>query len=61
MDDDLAYKVTKAIFENVDQGKYALVNIHPIAKQLTPANAVNSPLELHPGALRYFKEQGAQP
>jgi hypothetical protein len=61
MDDDLAYKVSKAIFENVNQGKYALVNIHPIAKQLTPANAVNSPLELHPGALRYFKEQGAQP
>ena len=61
MDEDLAYKVTKAIFENVDQGKYALVNIHPIAKQLTPQNAVNSPVKLHPGALRYFKEQGAQP
>ncbi len=61
MDEELAYKVTKAIFENVDQGKYALVNIHPIAKQLTPQNAVNSPIKLHPGALRYFKEQGAQP
>lgn len=61
MDQELAYKVTKAIFENVDQGKYALANIHPIAKQLTPQNAVNSPLKLHPGALRYFKEQGAQP
>jgi hypothetical protein len=61
MDEELAYKVTKAIFENVDQGKYALANIHPIAKQLTPQHAVNSPLKLHPGALRYFKEQGAQP
>lgn len=61
MSEDIAYKVTKAIFENVNEGKHALVNIHPIAKQLTPHNAVNSPLKLHPGALRYFKEQGAQP
>jgi hypothetical protein len=61
MDEDLAYKVTKAIFENVDQGKHALVEIHPIAKQLTPQNAIQSPLDLHLGALRYFKEQGVQP
>lgn len=61
MSEDIAYKVTKAIFENVNEGKHALVNIHPIAKQLTPHNAVNSPLKLHPGALRYFKEQGVQP
>ncbi|WP_027370343.1 TAXI family TRAP transporter solute-binding subunit [Desulfovermiculus halophilus] len=61
MQEDLAYRVTKAIFENVDQGKHALVDIHPIAKQLTPQNAVNSPLDLHPGSARYFKEQGAQP
>ncbi|MFO7801148.1 MAG: TAXI family TRAP transporter solute-binding subunit [Desulfovermiculus sp.] len=61
MSEDIAYKVTKAIFENVNEGKHALVNIHPIAKQLTPQNAVNSPLKLHPGALRYFKEQGVQP
>lgn len=61
MDEDLAYKVTKAIFENVEQGKHALVDIHPIAKQLTPENAVKSPLDIHPGALRYFKEQGVQP
>ncbi|MGM0539887.1 MAG: TAXI family TRAP transporter solute-binding subunit, partial [Thermodesulfobacteriota bacterium] len=61
MDEDLAYKITKAIFENVEQGKHALVDIHPIAKQLTPENAVKSPLDIHPGALRYFKEQGVQP
>lgn len=53
---DIAYKVTKAIFENVSTGKYALTNIHPIAAQLTPANAVNSPIPLHPGAKKYFKE-----
>jgi TRAP transporter TAXI family solute receptor len=53
---DLAYKITKAIFENVSTGKYALTNIHPIAAQLTTANAVNSPIPLHPGAMKYFKE-----
>ncbi len=52
----VAYKVTKAIFENVSTGKYALTNIHPIAAQLTPANAVNSPIPLHPGSKKYFKE-----
>jgi TRAP transporter TAXI family solute receptor len=59
MEDDVAYKIVKAIFENVDKGKWALINIHPIAGQLTPANAVNSPIELHPGAVKYFREVGA--
>jgi TRAP transporter TAXI family solute receptor len=59
MKEDIAYKVVKAIFSNVKEGKYALINIHPIAAQLTPANAVNSPLPLHPGATKYFKEVGA--
>ena len=59
MKKDLAYKIDKAIFTNVKAGKYALVNIHPIAAQLTPQNAVNSPLPLHPGAMKYFKEAGA--
>jgi len=59
MEDEVAYKVVKAIFENVDKGKWALIHIHPIASQLTPKNAVISPIELHPGAVRYFKEVGA--
>jgi TRAP transporter TAXI family solute receptor len=59
MKEDVAYKVVKAIFSNVKEGQYALKNIHPIAEQLTPANAVNSPLPLHPGAQKYFKEIGA--
>jgi len=59
MEEGVAYKVVKAIFENVDKGKWALINIHPIAAQLTPQNAVNSPIPLHPGAIKYFKEVGA--
>jgi uncharacterized protein len=59
MEEEVAYKIVKAIFENVDKGKWALVNVHPIAAQLTPPNGVNSPIELHPGAIKYFKEVGA--
>jgi len=55
MNFNVAHKVTKAIFENVSTGQYALTNIHPIAAQLTVENAVNSPIALHPGAMRYFK------
>ncbi len=59
MGNEVAYKVVKAIFENVHKGQWALVNVHPVAAQLTPQNAVNSPIPLHPGALKYFKEVGA--
>lgn len=58
MDADLVYKIVKALFENINQGDYALINIHPIAAQFTPSNAVNSPIPLHPGAIKYFKERG---
>lgn len=59
MPEDIAYKVVKAIFTNVKEGQHALIHIHPIAAHLTPANAVNSPLPLHPGAQKYFREIGA--
>jgi len=59
MNEAVAYKVVKAVFSSVKEGKYALINIHPIAAQLTPQNAINSPLPLHPGAEKYFKEVGA--
>ena len=59
MKDDVAYKIVKAIYTNVNEGQWALKNVHPIAAQLTPQNAVNSPLPFHPGAVKYFKEIGA--
>ncbi|MDY0091845.1 MAG: TAXI family TRAP transporter solute-binding subunit [Candidatus Vecturithrix sp.] len=60
MDERLAYNLTKTIFENVTEGQYALVNVHPIAQLFTPQNAINSPISLHPGAMKYFSEVGAQ-
>jgi len=59
MKDDVAYKIVKAIYSNVKEGQYALINVHPVAAQLPPQNAINSPLPLHPGAAKYFKEVGA--
>jgi TRAP transporter TAXI family solute receptor len=59
MRDDVAYKIVRAIFTNVTEGKWALRNVHPVAAQLTPQNAVNSPIPLHPGAAKYFREVGA--
>ncbi len=58
MEDLVAYKIVKAIFENVTKGQWALVNVHPVASQLTPLNAINSPVALHPGAVKYFREVG---
>lgn len=58
MDDEMAYNIVKAMFDN----KAELVATHPAAKELTLANATsNSPLPYHPGALKYYQEQGVTP
>lgn len=55
MPEDVAYQIVKTIFENAE----ALHPVHPVAMQLTPQNGVLSPIPLHPGAERYFREVGA--
>jgi hypothetical protein len=58
MDEQLAYDIVKAMFDNRDD----LVAAHPAAEELTVETAVlNSPLPLHPGAARYYQEQGIDP
>jgi TRAP transporter TAXI family solute receptor len=53
MPDDLAYQITKAIFEHQAE----LAAIHPEARNLSPKTAQSgSPAEFHPGARRYFAE-----
>jgi TRAP transporter TAXI family solute receptor len=56
MPDDLAYDVTRVLFEKQAE----LAAIHPEARHLSLATAVKgSPAEFHPGALRYYREKGA--
>jgi TRAP transporter TAXI family solute receptor len=57
MEDDLAYKIVKALFDH----KQDLVNVHSEAKNLTLENAViKTVVPYHPGAVKYFKEKGAK-
>ncbi|GIU04321.1 TAXI family TRAP transporter solute-binding subunit [Shewanella glacialipiscicola] len=54
--DDLAYQMTKLMFEHLDR----LGNAHSAAKAISLDNATkNLPIPLHPGAERYYKEVGA--
>ena len=53
--DDLAYQMTKLIFESLPE----LANSHAAGKEIRlESAAMGSPVPLHPGAIRYYKEKG---
>ena len=53
--DDLAYQMTKLIFESLPE----LANAHVAGKDIRLETAASgSPVPLHPGAIRYYKEKG---
>ncbi|CAL80203.1 putative TRAP-type uncharacterized transport system, periplasmic component [Bradyrhizobium sp. ORS 278] len=53
--DDLAYQMTKLIFESLPE----LANAHAAGKEIKLETAAqDSPVPLHPGAIRYYKEKG---
>ena len=57
MDEELAYQITRNMFEHVDE----LIAVHPAANDTTVEFSLNStPIPLHPGALRYYEEIGAE-
>jgi TRAP transporter TAXI family solute receptor len=52
---DTVYKMTKALWENLD----ALVAAHAAGKGIKKENALKGmPLPLHPGAEKYYREVG---
>jgi len=55
LSEDVAYEVTKALFENTS----ILGQVHPKGKEITLSTALQSvSIPLHPGAQRYYKEKG---
>ena len=53
--DDLAYQMTRLIFESLPE----LVNAHAAGKAIKLETATTgSPVPLHPGAIRYYREKG---
>lgn len=54
--EDFVYEVLKATFANVD----ILIAAHKSAKEVQPESIVHSPIPLHPGAVKYYKEKGIQ-
>lgn len=57
-DEDLVYRMTKALYENRDQ----VTEKHPAGKAINPTNVVRGTgTDFHPGAIRYFEEIGIWP
>lgn len=54
LDEDLVYRITKALFENIDDFYAA----HPSTKTLSLEVAPKTAIPLHPGAARYYREKG---
>ena len=55
VDDEVAYQMTKLIYDNLPR----LVSAHSAAKDIRLEEATQSlPIPLHPGAERFYREQG---
>ncbi|WP_096701717.1 TAXI family TRAP transporter solute-binding subunit [Magnetospirillum sp. 15-1] len=51
---EVVYSMTKAMFTNMPD----LLAAHSAAREIQPENAAKSPIPLHPGAEKYYREAG---
>jgi hypothetical protein len=58
MPEDVAYRITKVIFENT--AEWATVHAEARSVALPNQKRENSPVPFHPGAVRYFAERGVK-
>ncbi|MEE4120521.1 MAG: TAXI family TRAP transporter solute-binding subunit [Paracoccaceae bacterium] len=56
MPEDTVYEIVKAVFENQD----AMIEAHPASRYVQLENISEITIPLHPGALRYYEEQGVE-
>ncbi|MDR7523103.1 MAG: TAXI family TRAP transporter solute-binding subunit [Armatimonadota bacterium] len=56
MPEDFVYELVKTIFANRD----FLATVHPTSNETLPVNVFYTRLPLHPGAVKYFREQGVR-
>ncbi len=54
MSEDLAYKITAALYNNIEEFR----KVHPATKVVDLKAAPNAVIPLHPGAARYYREKG---
>jgi hypothetical protein len=55
---DVAYQITKVIFEHT--AEWATVHAEAKSLNLDNQRQANSPVAFHPGAARYFTERGVK-
>ncbi|RTZ92144.1 MAG: hypothetical protein DSY91_04060 [Deltaproteobacteria bacterium] len=53
--DDIAYKITKAIFDNIDKVRQIHASLKPYKLEDGPTG---TGIPLHPGAIKFYKEKG---
>jgi TRAP transporter TAXI family solute receptor len=55
--EDQAYEITSTMYEHIDQ----IVSVYaPGEEYMVPETIVNSPVPVHPGAVRFYEEQGVE-
>lgn len=54
MSEDVAYEIVKTLLENLDDFKA----VHNVGSDFSLENAAKAPIPFHPGAEKYYKEQG---